>query len=295
MRVVETKFLGREGIEIIDEHKKIFVTNELGGRILYYGTEEFNLLHECEFDENVVIKDIETSELKDHRDQLGWNDFGGYKTWLAPQTNWDGPPYLDLDRGTYEMTWEQLKNGDVKIIKISPICRETGMIIEREVYVHADSTKIDINHKLTSTTDEDCQWGIWDVTQVKKPCVSTIEGVMTKYEEFGEPSERDEFLNFDRGMIDAISPANETRGYKGYFLSDGAGFNTIFDIDGKKVHYLKEFEMSAEYEYAHNSNIEVYSDFNKNYAELEAHSPLFNFGKDNKSNYFTITWSFKLD
>ena len=291
MKINETTFLGRTGVEIVDDYKKIFITNELGGRILYYGTEDFNILHENEFKD----AEISQSNLKETREKLGWNDFGGYKTWLAPQTNWDGPPYLDLDRGIYEMNWEKLENNDVKIVCTSPICRETGMQIKREIIIYKNSTKMDVNHILTSTTENDCKWGIWDVTQVKKPCISIIKGELNQYELFGEESKETDFLKIENGVITAIAPANEKRGYKGYFLSESDGFSTEFEINGKTITYLKEFNMKRLYEYAHKSNIEVYSDFNKNYAELEAHSPLFTFGKENKSNYFNITWSFKID
>ncbi len=295
MKINETTFLGRKGIEIVDDYKKIFITNELGGRILYYGTQSFNILHENQFEETEVIAEIPKTELKEYREKLGWNDFGGYKTWLAPQTNWDGPPYLDLDRGIYSMTWEVLADSNIKVICESPICRETSMQIKREILVYKNSTKIDINHILISATDENCQWGIWDVTQVKKTCVSTIVGELKQYELFGEKSVERDFIKIENDTITATAPANEKRGYKGYFLSGAKGFSTEFNIDGKKVTYLKEFDMDKSFEYAHKSNIEVYSDFNKNYAELEAHSPLFTFGKENKSNYFNITWSFKLD
>jgi len=293
MKIKERVFLGRNGIEVRDEMKKIFITNELGGRILYYGTEEFNILHENEFTETISVEDIKSENLKGERNNLGWNDFGGYKTWLAPQSAWDGPPYLDLDRATYDMDWKILDNGNIKVTQISPICRETGIELQREILIYRMSTKIEIKHIITSTLEKSCSWGIWDVTQVKKPCISFIKGELTQYEQFGESSCQKDFLKINDNDIVANCPANEKRGYKGYFLSDNNGFKTIFELGNSTIEYLKEFKTDMTKTYAHNSNIEIYSDCNKNYAELEVHSPLFNFAKIGESNYFVINWAFK--
>ena len=157
-------------------------------------------------------------------------------------------------------------------------------------FVEADCEK----STLTSTLDNICNWGIWDVTQVKKPCVSIIKGKMVKYEQFGKSSIEEDFVNIDGDIIVANCPAKEDRGYKIYVLSEDNGFKTVFETDEGKIEYMKEFETDISNEYAHNSNIEVYSDFNKNYAELEAHSPLLTFAKKGESNYFTVNWSFKV-
>jgi len=294
MQIKECSYLGRNGYEIKDDFKKIFITNELGGRVLYYGTNETNLLHENEFNETVNIKSIEVSALKETRGDLGWNDFGGYKTWLAPQSAWDGPPYLDLDRDSYEMSYETLESGAIVVSQTSPICRETAIQIKRSYTITNNSTKMDVAHELIYHGETACSWGIWDVTQVKKPCTSIVTGELIEYEKHGEDSHVKNFINIDGDEIIAFCPANEKRGYKGYFLTDKNEFSTIFDIDSKKIMYKKEFEADKLNRYAHGSNIEVYSDFNKNYAELEVHSPLFNFAKKGESNYFTITWSFNI-
>lgn len=294
--VSKGKYLGREGLELSDSIKRVFITHEAGGRILYYGPHDFNILYEVDklSTPRVNLQAENSSELKNKRIDAGWINYGGYKTWVAPQEKWEGPPYLDLDSADYEMGFYEKENNDIFIVQVSPICRETGLQIKREINIESNKSGLTIRHYLTQTTEAFDFWGIWDVTQVNKPCKVIFNGTPIKFEPFTQNATAENYIFYDRDNDNIICecPENDKDGYKAYFTAKKGKMFTEMSYMGKKLVYSKTFKNDPSVRYAHGSNIEVYSDFNKNYAEVEVHSPLFTFAKDSKNFYFDIKWGF---
>ena len=74
------------------------------------------------------------ADVRARKRALGLVLWGGDKTWLAPQAHWtDSAPFLDLDSGAYAISIEAAAVGSVAVRLTSPVCRESGMQIERRI------------------------------------------------------------------------------------------------------------------------------------------------------------------
>lgn len=94
--------------------------------------------------------------------------YGGYKTWPAPQSNWNWQPPPTLAWGNYEYEVFQASKDSVTIWMKgeTEVVRTPDLRFDRYITVYANSTRVKVTTVLFNDAASSQEWGIWDVTQV---------------------------------------------------------------------------------------------------------------------------------
>lgn len=136
----------------------IVVVPEIGGRIMEYSLESMNALWENvdEFGKTYPIA-------------KEWHNYGGYKTWVAPQSKWGWPPDPMLDFGKANVEIVENSKG-VPTIKITGAASlKSGVMFTKEVSL-TESGEVTLKQRMHNISGDTFLGSIWDVTQVGTPC-----------------------------------------------------------------------------------------------------------------------------
>lgn len=100
-------------------------------------------------------------DLPPELDQASWHNFGGAKTWPAPQDRWGGPPDPVLDGGPYELSVEA-----GRVVLTSADDPRTGLRIVRRFDLDATNGFSQLA-RLENRGDAAVTWAPWEVCQVR--------------------------------------------------------------------------------------------------------------------------------
>lgn len=105
-----------------------------------------------------------------------WPNFGGYKSWVAPQGRWlrgggEWPPAPTLDHGEYTATREDGPQGQVTLVTTGPVetldrWQAKGLSLTRRFTLHPRSTHVRVEQIIVNQGAFPQQVSNWDVTQV---------------------------------------------------------------------------------------------------------------------------------
>jgi hypothetical protein len=270
---------------------KIVLVPSIGGRImsLRYEGKEMMFLQKEHAGE---VFDFTDADLVAKKKEIGFRLWGGDKTWVAPQSEWQEQiPPLELDAGTYALTWE----GTVAVMT-SPTCRETGLRIVRRVNIDEEMTLHVTDEFQNTTSDKVIRKGIWNVTQFNRPCVFFIpadKGVIRSYHHIDKslPEVKD-ILKEEEGWVEV--PCRENTLFKcGGMPKEGHIIAKIPLGGPKELVVLKSFQIETDpLRYAHGSAVEVFNSAKHNYAEMEVHAPVCTLNPG-ESFSFKQQWRFK--
>ncbi len=272
-QIKEQECHGWKSLQLKTDRITLEITPDIGGRIISLTLDDietfFTLpeLHGKKFE-------LETPA---HKKDLGWLHYGGYKTWLAPQDNWnDKLPFFDLDSGPYAYTIDQNA-----VILTSPICRETGMQFGRTISL-SDSGQVHVDQTMTNHNSEEASWGIWDVTQIKGPGKvlmplhhsSKFDKKVKGYDDEGlSTKNKESHLSFNEDIV--ILNCDQKENFKYGNDSDEGWICALLETDQDKwLGYLKTFETNLSTDYPHECVTEVFDSGSFPYFEVEVHSPL---------------------
>ncbi|MFD1675915.1 DUF4380 domain-containing protein [Alicyclobacillus fodiniaquatilis] len=277
MSVRRGLYHGFETIDVEWMDYKLSIAPSIGGRIISYsfqGMEAFYVMPSLEgklFD--LSLGDGESIEQK--RMELGMKLYGGFKTWLAPQSRWQSAPYMDLDLAEHTADW--IEEGDTVTVTLeSPVCRETGVQFVRRIRVALDSHAVYVDMGMRNQGREPVEFGLWDVTQVVSPGkvyfpLGSSMGLSSLYTfERPMPSCAQVFPN---GVASVDCSPNDGVYKIGTAYSEGWMLNTIQHPDGA-LGYLKQFEVYPDAAFGHGCAVEVYNSEDYPYYEAEIHAPM---------------------
>jgi hypothetical protein len=96
-----------------------------------------------------------------------WYNYGGYKTWPAPQSRWNWPPPPVLDYGIYESTIVADTQDSVALFVKSPVekWKAPNLRFERRCTIFKGSTRVRMVQTLINEGTQAKDWSVWDVTQ----------------------------------------------------------------------------------------------------------------------------------
>jgi hypothetical protein len=218
-----------------------------------------------------VLPDGAMADLAAFKRSFGFKIFGGDKTWVAPEAAWlEKIPPLDLDAGRY--VFEQKKDA---VVMTSPVCRETGLQIVRQVGLIAGGDVVLIE-TLRNTTDRPVTRSIWNVTQVARPfdvfVPAHAQAIRSYYHD--DPTLPDPgFVPFEKDGWTVI-PCREDICFKfGGPVREGR-IAVIKETPKGPVIFARVFDIAPEKPYAHRSMVEVFNSSRYPYGEVEVHSPL---------------------
>lgn len=96
-----------------------------------------------------------------------WYNYGGYKTWPAPQSRWGWPPPPLLDFGVYEGTIETSAADSATVFVSGPAERwkTPGLRFERRVTIFRGTSRVRVEQTIINEGEKADRWSVWDVTQ----------------------------------------------------------------------------------------------------------------------------------
>lgn len=144
------------------------VAPDIGGRIISYvvGEHEWLWRNPALLDPDLTPA-IPLERLPAPESFATWANFGGDKTWPAPQgwdgpDQWAGPPDGVLDGGAYSVE----RAGPLDVRLASAVDPVTGLRVRRDIRLAPRSTALTVTSSLTNCADAAAAWSVWEVTQL---------------------------------------------------------------------------------------------------------------------------------
>jgi hypothetical protein len=132
----------------------------IGGRIMQYDLGDHS---------SIFINSDELGKTYTPSQDGQWHNFGGYKTWPAPQSRWPGtwPPPYTLDRGNYDFQIDSLSNDSAATLVTSPVEQwvAPGIQFERRATIFPGSSRVKMEQTIINTGKNAVSWGVWSITQ----------------------------------------------------------------------------------------------------------------------------------
>lgn len=270
--LLNENFFGWDSIALRNDFVRLDIVPELGGKIMGYDFQGYQVIWHDPTMEGVVDHD------QGYKQGEKWVNPGGAKIWPAPQGRgegqWSGPPDNVLDAAAYEYTYDEKT-----ITVISP--KDDGEGRSGLQYRHTysllpSSTVVNLDLTMANVVDRPVKWSLWLLATLPADPKFTIYVPVDKgnwHVMYG-----DEKNPQWEGVEDGIFRAR----YKNFTGKVGMiareGWATWFDEKkGMVFAMMFDIEESAEYP-DKGSNVEIWmlgSDVpEKNNVELEALGPL---------------------
>ena len=176
------KFHGWDSYKLGTKFVHLVVVPSIGGRIISLSLGDYNFFFQ---NTNLLGKLFTPAENFGDGSLLSWKNYGGCKTWPAPQgwnscNEWPGPPDPILDSGFYNAFVES--DGTKDFLKlVSGKDHKTGLQISKQISLIPDSSKISINHFFSNISQLPVRWSVWDVAQLD--CSKLIDGSLVANDE----------------------------------------------------------------------------------------------------------------
>ena len=140
---------------------------EIGGRLLQFALGGHPFLFS---NRNLDGRRFTPEEHQGDGSLLSWKNYGGDKTWPAPQGwdgagQWPGPPDKVLDSGPYEASGAEAK-GCASVTMRSAADARTGLRIERKLSLTAGSSRLQLDLSFENIARRLIRWSIWDIAQL---------------------------------------------------------------------------------------------------------------------------------
>jgi hypothetical protein len=164
----KSKFRGWRAVTLDNDLVTLVVVPDIGGRIMAFNLGSYEYLY---VDPELAGKLFSPEENYGQGRLVDWKNYGGDKTWPAPQgweddSQWHGPPDPVLDTGRYSLAELECEDSFASLKMISPPDYRTGVQITRQVGIIQGSSRVRLDLAFTNITDRQIRWSIWDVVQL---------------------------------------------------------------------------------------------------------------------------------
>jgi len=148
---------------------RLIAIPDIGGRIMAYDLGPYAYLF---VDPNLAGKLFSAEENQGDGTLAAWNNYGGDKTWPAPQgwesdEEWHGPPDPVLDTGRYTLNELSGDGSHARVRMTSPPDHRTGVQIIRQVTIRAGTSRVELDLTFRNVKERPIRWSIWDVVQLR--------------------------------------------------------------------------------------------------------------------------------
>lgn len=194
-----------------------------------------------------------------------FQNFGGSKLWVAPQTAWgrDWPPtHAAVDRGACTSSFAP--DGTLRVSGMA--CPVAGVRMDRRLTLEPDTPVLHLEYTMQNTTTSNVAWGIWQIIQVQPGGRVLIPA--PKGTRVWNSKEEDYLRHWKRAGDVLVLHHTDQNGKIGAISPEGW---VAYEKDGEVLVLSFPADVSAEYPDGHGSH-EVYS--NSGYIELEHVAPL---------------------
>jgi hypothetical protein len=220
------------------------------------------------------------TDLHAYKRRVGFLLWGGEKTWLVPQDRWTyGVPFVDLDSGAYQLALDRTTG---VATMTSPVCRETGVEIERRLELGDRAGTWHVTHTLRNLSGRVVSWAPWSVDMMLRPATVFLptrtespypRGVRTFDNEGVSTTVRAEVVSF-LDDIAVISCRRPVRFKYGVDAEPGRLLAVLEAGDHGLVGYRKSVPANYPRPYGNGCVLEVFNAPALPYLELELHGLL---------------------
>ncbi|MFX3635849.1 MAG: DUF4380 domain-containing protein [Candidatus Pristimantibacillus sp.] len=282
MNIKETECLGFRSLSIDNGIIRIDIVPEIGGRVMFFGYPDHNLLFtNSELQGIKAVYEAKSPELlQEERLKQGLMLYGGEKIWLAPQEEWGHAPYVDMDHGEYSCEVKR-ENDCTKIILTSPICRETQLQLTKTLTIQQGEAHVHFGFQLANYGEKPISKGIWQVTQLNRPAevrIAANHANKLRYSSYYGNAAVSEEGAMIRNSVD------HAERYK-FGVSSDRGELSVH-MGAVQLHQNMSVNDAT---YPHGFMFEVFNSDRYPYFEAELHSPLLTI-EPQSSAAFEITW-----
>ena len=142
---------------------KLAIVPAIGGRVMEYNLGGL---------QSIFVNPAELGKTYTPSPSAPWHNFGGFKTWPAPQSQWDAggwPPPPVIDGGNYSFLIDSLSepSGSVAVTVSSPPEKwfAPNVRIERKTTAHAGTSRITMDQTFINEGTGAVRWSVWGVTE----------------------------------------------------------------------------------------------------------------------------------
>ncbi|MHB1459625.1 MAG: hypothetical protein ACYC0V_22160, partial [Armatimonadota bacterium] len=135
----------------------LVVVPEIGGRIMEYS---YN-------GDNVIWEDFSLYGMTFPIDNE-WHNYGGSKTWVAPQTLWGWPPDSMMDNGKCNAETITAEDGSQVLRVTGAPSLKLGTLIIRDISL-TDTGEAVIKQTVRNISDKPITCGVWGISYMRTP------------------------------------------------------------------------------------------------------------------------------
>ncbi|HEY9167833.1 MAG TPA: T9SS type A sorting domain-containing protein [Candidatus Kryptonia bacterium] len=133
----------------------------IGGRVMQYDLGELP---------SVFINSSEVGNVYSPKLDGQWHNFGGYKTWPAPQSAWNTggwPPPPNLDYGNYSVLDTVSWGDSASVSVLGPVEQwyAPGIRFLRKATVYKGTSRVRMDQTMINQGPTDASWSMWSITQ----------------------------------------------------------------------------------------------------------------------------------
>ena len=174
LTVEEFDFHGWDGVRLSNGIVDAVCVPEIGGRLMQFSLGSHDYLF---MNPELLGRRFTFEEQAGDGTLLSWKNYGGAKTWPAPQGwdgegQWPGPPDPVLDSGRYDFISDKDDAG-ATVSMTSPPDERSGLRIRRQVSLKPASSRLQLRLFFENILNRPIRWSIWDVAQM---LCSTADG-----------------------------------------------------------------------------------------------------------------------
>ena len=285
VEVTEIEYHGWKALRMANGLVVVVAVPEIGGRIMEYklNGHPFLWTNPEEYGRTYPAPKTESERT--------WHNFGGYKVWPAPQSEWGGPgdpvgSELDGGKWTGEIVKQTGQVGEITLTS-PPDPAVTGLQVTRTVKLFAGTTRVEVGETFANVSDRDIEWSVWDVTQVPGSLRADVE-VSNESRIYFPLNPKSKFETGYTHLID--SPEGDGQfsvmddlglmrvSYEKRLGKVGADSFAGWIAHTDEIHnmaYIKRFDPAKLRDYPDKGSVvEVYTSDSLSYMEVEVLSPL---------------------
>lgn len=158
-----TSFFGRPAYQLSNKRLSLTVVPALSGRVMELIAHKQTLFW--------INEPLLKGEAGGNPTLGNWKNWGGYKTWLAPQSWWPNPNTQSDEMDNVE--WTVIGQTDSAVATSlhlrGPIIPWGGVQLGRQITLRASEAKVTVRETLRNASDQPQTWAVWAVAQFPTP------------------------------------------------------------------------------------------------------------------------------
>jgi hypothetical protein len=272
MTLAQTSFFDRPAYQLSNKHLSLTVVPALSGRVMELLFRKQNLFW--------INEPLLKGEAEGDPAFGGWLNWGGYKTWLAPQSRWPDPDAQSDEMDNVE--WTVIGQTDsavgTSLHLRGPIIPWGGVQLGRQITLRAGEKKVTARESIHNAGDKTQTWAVWAVAQFPVPGWATFPG---------EGARKTLALTPPKFRRDRLHFKGDSKWKVGTLAKEGWG---EYQANSWPVTFRASFPPHADLPHPDDCNLETWSNSGPAYMELEWLGPLVTL-KPGESWAFETSWT----